>query len=76
MNTSSFQEVKTDEKEIEGDSIMSSAQTDSIVDEGEACIGRITLVSCATGSEAPGPPLGEFVAPRTQTQIDKGTSFT
>lgn len=72
MISSSSQETKTDEKEVEGDSIISSAQTDSTVDDGEACIGRITLVSCATGSETPGPPLGEFVAPKTQTQIDKG----
>lgn len=50
------------------ESIASTAQTDSIVDESEACIGRITFVSCVTGSETPGPPLGEFVAPKTNIE--------
>ncbi|KAK3921239.1 C-Jun-amino-terminal kinase-interacting protein 3 [Frankliniella fusca] len=53
--------------EVGGDSL-SSVQADSIIDDSDACIGRITLVSCATGSEAPGPPLGEFIPPKTQIE--------
>lgn len=50
---------------LDSDSI--TTQADSLADDSEACIGRVTLVSCATGSEAPGPPLGEFVAPKSQS---------
>ncbi|XP_026280597.1 C-Jun-amino-terminal kinase-interacting protein 4 isoform X4 [Frankliniella occidentalis] len=64
--TSVLQDSKV-ENDVRRDS-MSSVQADSILDENDACIGRITLVSCATGSEAPGPPLGEFVAPKTQIE--------
>lgn len=55
---------------MESDSI--ATQADSLADDSDACIGRVTLVSCATGSEAPGPPLGEFIAPKSQSQMGIG----
>ncbi|XP_034254464.1 JNK-interacting protein 3 isoform X4 [Thrips palmi] len=61
------QEIKVNSA-VDSDSI--STQPDSSADDSEACIGRITLVSCATGSEAPGPPLGDFVAPKLSSQIE------
>lgn len=68
-SSSSFQETRSD-AEVEHDSLPSSTQADGLSEDSEACIGRITFVSCVTGSEAPGPPLGDFIAPKTQ--IDTG----
>lgn len=68
-SSSSVQDARSD-AEVEHDSLPSSTQADGLSEDSEACIGRITFVSCVTGSEAPGPPLGDFVAPKTQ--IDTG----